>query len=1221
MLCASALALAVAPMVQPIAKNLHLNHPNVQKMEKIISKKLSKNKIHTSKICEKINNAGQGESFKIAMDYYQKHLNNNNLELVIYRNDTLLFWSSNVDFTPDTATSRVRILKKESHFYLSQCVKNEQFRLVFLVGFYADYPYRNKYLRSGFTPDFNFIHGYKVSTEPTYTSVPVIITGIEPFYLVPNTADPQNPHHIVKPLLQWAALAMLYLAVFTLAQLPFFKKRRWLQFTWLIGIPLGIRALCLALDFPDKSNSLLFDPSLFAHTNINPSLGDLLANSILLFVLMAVTYQFTVSHLVYKPRICKNGFWASLAAMGVWGAFAATDYSLRAFVLHSTLPLETYQIFELNIYSIVGYTAMAFVACTALLAAYTWVRMFYKSLKIRRCLKILLATFALAASLHCLMSDPKTTLLWGSTAILVMSTLMLCNRPGKKGLTFSWIILIISIIASYSVASISKTLNLKHTNIRKVLAINLSSERDPLAELLITQIGQRLNNNALVRHYVKNIETYNTELYEYLRKQYLKYYLNKYMLRATVCSPNTLIYNYKGQASNYNDYFQSLIKNYGVAIPGSQFFYLNKQNGTISYIGLVAYRFGNEQRNLYIELNSRPNWEILGYPELLIEGKNLQRKLYGYSYAKYHNNRLVNQGGDYPFALELNSYNTGTSTYNEFTQNGYHHLVYRSSPTDAIVVSRKLYDPLNIGASLIYSIAFFMLICPILLSMSRVPLQITIKRQSLTTRVKWAMALIIVLSMVLVAASTVIYSTWSFEQRNHKNLGEKILSVTQELYRDIPLLADIEKNTDRLTDRLVDLSNVFYSDINIYDTTGMLVVTSRPEIFDKDLMGERMNYQAWHAINFNQSQTYMGRESIGSIKFLSAYVPLTNARNKTVAYLNLPYFTKEEELSNELYSAIVAILNIYALLALFAFGITMAISAQITRPLELIRERIRRVDISGQNDPIEYSGNDEVGRLVGEYNRMVKELDHSAKELAKTQRESAWREMARQVAHEVKNPLTPIKLSLQHLVRAKKEKVANWDQLFERFAQSLEEQINTLAKIAYEFSSFAKLPTAKIADLDLNLILNDAMSVFAGYNDSMTRLQLINQTSGTSTICADRDQILRVFNNLILNAIQSIEKGKPGEIEVVLSSVPPERVRVEVIDNGCGIAPDVLPKLFNPNFTTKSSGTGLGLAIAREIVETFGGTIGVSNNKKGGSTFFVEFKTKHNNDFDSKKDK
>jgi len=337
--------------------------------------------------------------------------------------------------------------------------------------------------------------------------------------------------------------------------------------------------------------------------------------------------------------------------------------------------------------------------------------------------------------------------------------------------------------------------------------------------------------------------------------------------------------------------------------------------------------------------------------------------------------------------------------------------------------------------------------------------------------------------------------------------------------------------------------------------------------------------------------------------FFSAYVPIIDQNSNVICYLNLPYFTRQGEFILELYSIIVAIINIYVLITLFAFFVAIVISNQISKPLELIREKIRNVDISGHNEPIKYISEDELGQLVKEYNRMVLELADSAENLARSQRESAWREMARQIAHEIKNPLTPMKLSLQHLVKIKREGVEDWDLMFQKFSSSLIDQINSLSNIATEFSNFAKMPASSIVEVNMSQVIDEVLTLFSGYNN--IKFSYINGCGSTILVSGDREQLFRVFVNLIKNAVQSIEKGKKGEITIDLSCNGKTMTAI-VADNGRGIPEDLQPKLFSPNFTTKSGGMGLGLAIVKGIVVSTGGQIWFETELSKGTKFFVE---------------
>ena len=245
---------------------------------------------------------------------------------------------------------------------------------------------------------------------------------------------------------------------------------------------------------------------------------------------------------------------------------------------------------------------------------------------------------------------------------------------------------------------------------------------------------------------------------------------------------------------------------------------------------------------------------------------------------------------------------------------------------------------------------------------------------------------------------------------------------------------------------------------------------------------------------------------------------------------------------------------------------------------------------------------DEIGSLVSEYNRMILELSKSAELLAKSERESAWREMAKQVAHEIKNPLTPMKLSVQHLKRIWKDDAPDGDQKMERLTQTIIEQIDTLSSIATEFSNFAKMPKANLERVDVQQTLLNIIDLFNDSND--IEILFHNQTIENRIVLADKEQLLRVFNNIMKNAIQSIPKERKGIIEIDLK-LENDSYTISIKDNGGGIASDVLDKIFVPNFTTKTGGMGLGLAMVKSIVEEFNGKIWFETKSDEGTIFYV----------------
>ena len=235
---------------------------------------------------------------------------------------------------------------------------------------------------------------------------------------------------------------------------------------------------------------------------------------------------------------------------------------------------------------------------------------------------------------------------------------------------------------------------------------------------------------------------------------------------------------------------------------------------------------------------------------------------------------------------------------------------------------------------------------------------------------------------------------------------------------------------------------------------------------------------------------------------------------------------------------------------------------------------------------------------------MIAALEESAVKLAKSERESAWREMAKQVAHEIKNPLTPLKLGVQLLEKSWKEKDPNFEQKFERFYRSFIEQIDSLATIASEFSNFAKMPDTKLEKLKLIPIIEQTRDVFV--NTRNVEIYISNLTNKEVLIQGDKDQMLRSFNNLMKNAIEAANQKEKCMIFIKITN-DSDHVWVEVEDNGKGIDQELQPKIFVPNFTTKSSGTGLGLAFVKQAVENAGGTIDFKSVEDTGTTFYLSF--------------
>jgi nitrogen fixation/metabolism regulation signal transduction histidine kinase len=368
------------------------------------------------------------------------------------------------------------------------------------------------------------------------------------------------------------------------------------------------------------------------------------------------------------------------------------------------------------------------------------------------------------------------------------------------------------------------------------------------------------------------------------------------------------------------------------------------------------------------------------------------------------------------------------------------------------------------------------------------------------------------------------------------------------------------------------------------------------------LASTRMPYNAFVELARHSAPRAIQEEKTGSLTYWSAYHQISGPDQVPVAWLNIPYLSQQEVLDTRIRNFVSTLIQLYLLVLLVLGFLSLTFSRLLTQPLILLRLRMEKIRVGGTYEPIRYNSGDEIGDIIRSYNQMLVRLRESEESLAKTQRESAWKEMARQVAHEIKNPLTPMKLNIQHLIRAWNNRDENWDNLFSRVTKSLLSQIESLSEIAGAFSSFASMPKPTLRRIDLGEIIQNTVALYEQVTEAEMTVDLPNQAI---PILADEDQLSRALQNLVKNALQSIENS-PGFVKIIV--LPQDStVEVRVQDSGSGIPEEIQSKVFQPNFSTKTSGMGLGLAMVKRTVESVGGSIRFETQEGIGTTFILEF--------------
>ena len=652
-----------------------------------------------------------------------------------------------------------------------------------------------------------------------------------------------------------------------------------------------------------------------------------------------------------------------------------------------------------------------------------------------------------------------------------------------------------------------------------------------------------------------------------------------------------------------------MIGNMDAKLPRSEFYYIDRPDrpdAVSSYLGWFRVeKEGKASLQVFIELWPSGVLDEVGYPELLLDDRLANdNSLKGYSYAKYINNRRITQYGDHRYNLKGDIFQIDKSDYHTVEADGMEHLVYRPDENNMIVLSSYLPKPSDLIINFSYIFIFFFVVVSVGLLTFYLP---AIKRGfqwNFRHKFQYSMIAVMLVSFAVIGIFTVIYINRQYQHKNKESINEKMRAIHTDLLSEILFLKNTNDNwVDDIASLLSGYPRLFFTDINLFDVHGQLIATSQPDIFDKGLVGRQINPKAYIQLAFRQRASIMEQEEIGGLRYISLYEPLVDDENRVIAFLNLPYFTQQDALTEEIYSAIVTLLNFYMVIILLTVIVSVMMSNQITQPLMMLQEKFRNIKLGEKNDPIRYKRNDEVGGLVKEYNRAIEELARSASRLARSERESAWREMARQIAHEINNPLTPMKLSIQHLKRAYDNKSVQFDQYMEKISRSLVEQIDTLSAIATEFSNFAKMPVAHNERFDLIDKINSVVPLFA-VDENKRAFHTNFHGLEQAIVFADKEQMSRVFINLFKNALQAVPKSRQAEIHIDVLKFN-RIIWVRVKDNGTGIPEEMQKRIFRPNFTTKSSGMGMGLSIVRNIIESAGGTINFKTRQGEGTTFII----------------
>ena len=467
------------------------------------------------------------------------------------------------------------------------------------------------------------------------------------------------------------------------------------------------------------------------------------------------------------------------------------------------------------------------------------------------------------------------------------------------------------------------------------------------------------------------------------------------------------------------------------------------------------------------------------------------------------------------------------------------------------------------------------------------------------------MILLILLASVLIAVVTIIQYREEAQDYHRERLERKEANIRKHI--DLVLSeTTFELETDKIPlifkDKIFELKKIHSLELFLYDLDGNLLKSSQARIV-KDSTNLKMDDEALRALRKSPDKQYIVEFEENGQEYQSSYTYITDASFKPLAILNLPYIEDDGFINKELKENLTRLGFAYFIMLLIAIALAYFLSKYITRSLNTVSQKIIETRLNKRNKRIEISGStEEISNLVNAYNGMIDELESSAAQLAASEREAAWREMAKQVAHEIKNPLTPMRLTVQSFQRKFDADDPEIDSKINEYSNTLIQQIDTMSSIASAFSSYAEMPAQKDETLNVAKITKLALDIF---NESY-----ISFAAEKEEIIAklDRTQLIRIVTNLVKNSIHAISQKKPVDPKVsVYVFVKENSICITVSDNGIGIAEVNKTKIFEPKFTTKSSGMGLGLAMVKNIVETYQGEITFTSSEEDGTVFTVCF--------------
>ncbi len=1097
-------------------------------------------------------------------------------------------------------------------------IRGEPYAVFGMLPVRWSYFIENKYLHSDFAGYRGLSEQYEISADPL--ALPVVNgSGQELFRIKLKEGKSFIAYDGFTILLRVLAIIMLLIFLHSVAEELLVAHRFRTGFLFLLNSVLILRFISYEFSFPfDFSKLPFFDPSIYASNFLHPSLGDLFVNSVLLFWLVS----FYKNHHDHRHWFTRR-FPDNVYNFGSLSALTMICFLLGGVIISlvrdSKISFDVTNIFSLTVYSVMS----IIVLCFLVLSFFHFSQILLKP-AIRKGISMYQQLIAVAASgCLCLMlftavADMRTYLWILVWLLLYVALLNLRKQDIDKPLLKSSFFIFWVMLFTMSIASIVIYENrIVEFGQRKSIAEKLALQTDPSGENLLNIAATNFDDAFLVDnfHRLAESEYSNKFIKDSLINQNFSGYLNKY---------DTRIYTYDSlfhplfneDSTNYASIKTIILNQAKPTVIAELYSYDNSTEG-FSYI--YQKKIGKEGSvlgYLFVIIKSKRYKSEALYPELFNQVQDIASDLNtNYAYAVYNKGKIINHFNTYSFPSQLDRNQIPDFEFSYRNVGAYNELLYNSGNNKQVLVVKRntwFIEAVTLFAYLFCSFLFIILLFHVgsYVVIARFNFRELRKmlRLNIRSQIQATIIFLSVFSFLVIGVATVSFFILRFNQSNEDRLSKSIQVMANEVnskmnslqaFDDVPDNLGVRSELEKTIAEISDLHNV---DINYYNLQGNLVISTQPYIYNKHLLSAKMEPRAYRELRNRHSIRYLQSEKIGSFEYLSIYMPLADESGNNYAYLNIPYLNSQSELNQEISGFLATLINLNAFIFLVAGAIAFFLTSRITDSFSLIGKKMQEMNLGKINEEIRWNRNDEIGMLVDEYNKMVKKLEQSAQALARSEREGAWREMARQVAHEIKNPLTPMKLSIQYLQNAIQRGAPNVKELSENMADTLIEQIDQLSKIAGDFSQFANIGNARMERFDITEVLSSLIRLYS----ANPRIQIEwYKDEGRYEIYSDRVQMSRLFTNLLQNAIEANVHPERKVKVAIKQQLEPDHIRISLRDESGGIPDNMKADIFTPNFTTKSSGTGLGLAICKGIVEKANGQIWFESAEGVGTVFYI----------------